>query len=93
LFIIDDYFEGAGDSPVGTNELAQSAPAAIVRFHHFDRIIDNFQGAAGADADTQTANLAFFFIYYRHVTHVDISMHIHILYLIATFVCDISLIT
>jgi hypothetical protein len=73
LVVFDDYFKGAGDSLIRTNKLAQGAPVALVHFNHLDNIVDNYQRAAGADANTQTAALTFFFIYYRRLYHNSIS--------------------
>jgi hypothetical protein len=63
--------EGTTDRPGGTDKFTKRAPAAISRRFNFNGTLGHYQGAAGANINTQSAPLAFGLVDHRHFFHIN----------------------
>jgi hypothetical protein len=70
LFAFDNNLEGATDSAVGADELAQRAPAAPIGGLYHDGVAIQYQGAGITDFNAETAPLTLFLVDYRYFFHV-----------------------
>jgi len=65
FIVFNNDFKGAGDGAGRANKFTHRAPAAVVHLDDFDGIIFHLQSAAGADANAQSAAVAFSLVNYR----------------------------
>jgi hypothetical protein len=92
VFILDSDLKGAGDSAGGADEFAHRAPAALDPGDRSYHVIFDLKAAASADADTQAAAIALFFVDDRIFRHLFIHHSVSMLIRRHLDVCDISLI-